>query len=627
MTAREQDTAPAPEAARAGRRLPVADARQVARAVRAALGGRWWALAGVAAILTAGAAADLIAPAALGGLVDAVQSGESGTAWLWRLGAAMVVGALVGAVLTAAGVVTASRLYETVIARLREQMVARAFELPQGMVEEAGSGDLVSRATDDVAEISQAAPRIVPALTGSLFTIAVTVVGIAVVDYRYALAVAVIVPVHVFAVRWYLRNAPQVYAAQRAAMAERAHHLLTSLHGIETVHAYRLQDRHNGRIARASWEVVGWELRARVVQNRFFGRLNAAELLGMTGLLVVGYLLVTNDLGTLGGATTAIMFFIRLFNPINNLLIVIDDLQSALASLARIVGVIDALPDPRDPCDPSRTGPADAAGEGAGEAGSAAAPAAGPAVPSADTGGNGPVLALKDVEFHYDPARPVLSGVSLEIGRTETVALVGASGAGKSTVAALAAGVHEPTAGTVRRPPATPQRDRDLVLITQEVHVFAATLRENLTLAAPSADDDQVRAALTTVGADTLLARLPEGLDTVVGTEGHSLTPAEAQLLALARMVLADPAVAILDEATAEAGSAHAGALDSATAAALSGRAGLVVAHRLDQAKACDRILVIESGRIIEEGTHDGLRARGGTYATLWEAWSRKAAQ
>ncbi|MDA0564474.1 ABC transporter ATP-binding protein/permease [Streptomonospora sp. S1-112] len=621
MTARDSDTAAEAGASRAGRRLPVADARQVARAVRAALGGRWWSLAGVVAILTAGAAADLIAPAALGGLVDAVESGETGTAWLWTLGAAMVGGALVGAVLTAVGVVTASRLYETVIAQLRERMVARAFELPQGMVEEAGSGDLVSRATDDVAEISQAAPRIVPALTSSLFTIAVTLVGIAVVDYRYALAVAVIVPIHVFAVRWYLRNAPQVYTAQRAAMAERAHHLLTSLHGIDTVHAYRLQDRHNARIARASWQVVGWELRARVVQNRFFGRLNVAEFLGMTGLLVVGYLLVTNDLGTLGGATTAIMFFIRLFNPINSLLIVIDDMQSALASLARIVGVIDATPEPQEPGHDAVSAPGDAddredaADNGEDDAVSALADAGAP-----------PVLALRDVAFHYDPDRPVLNGVSLEIGRTETVALVGPSGAGKSTVAALAAGVHEPTAGSVRRPPAAEGRDRDLVLITQEVHVFAATLRENLTLAAPSADDEQVRAALATVGADGLLARLPEGLDTVVGTEGHSLTPAEAQLLALARMVLADPAVAILDEATAEAGSAHAGTLDSATAAALSGRAGLVVAHRLDQAKACDRILVIESGRIIEEGSHTDLRALGGTYAALWEAWSRQTA-
>lgn len=153
------------------------------------------------------------------------------------------------------------------------------------------------------------------------------------------------------------------------------------------------------------------------------------------------------------------------------------------------------------------------------------------------------------------------------------------------------------------------------------MHTFAATLRENLTLAAPDAGDDELRAALTATGASSLLALLPNDLDTTLGSGGQELTPAQAQQIALARLVLADPELAILDEATAEAGSTHAGILDRAADAALTGRTGLVIAHRLSQAASCDRIVVMDHGRIAEIGTHAALVAEGGTHARLWEVW------
>ena len=581
-------------------RLPTASAAEVASEVAVELRGRWARLLLVVLVLAVGAASGLVAPVVLGQMVDAVQDGTGQVHQLWGWGALLVLAALVGATATAAGVVIAARLYEAVVARLRERMVARAFQLPQRVVETAGSGDLISRATDDVAEISQAAPRIVPALTGSVFTVAVTLVGMAVIDLRYAAALLVLVPVHVLAVRYYLRHAPQVYAAQRAAMAERAHHLLASLHGLATVRAYRLEEAHLHRTRTASWQVVRWELLARIVQNRFFGRLNLAEYLGTAALLGMGYLLVVTGHGTLGAATTAVLFFLRLFDPINSLLIVIDDLQSAFTSLARIVGVL------RTPVH-----------EQVGAASAAAQPTSND--PTGADQSSAPVLSLTGVDFAYRPGHPVLHGVDLQVHPGQSLALVGESGAGKSTIAALAAGILRPDRGTVCT--STAQAGQ-VLLVTQETHTFSATLRANLTLVAPTAGDDQLRQVLSAVGGDELLDRLPDGLDTLLGDDGQRLTPAEAQLVALARVLLADPTLVLLDEATAEAGSAAAGQLDAATATVLAGRAGLVIAHRLSQARECDRILVLDEGRVVEQGRHTELAAAGGRYATMWAAWA-----
>lgn len=195
-----------------------------------------------------------------------------------------------------------------------------------------------------------------------------------------------------------------------------------------------------------------------------------------------------------------------------------------------------------------------------------------------------------------------------------------ASGSGKSTLASIVAGIHEPDTGVVARYIAATR----IATVTQEVHLFAGTVRDNLTLADPDADDGRINDALLAVHAETILAQLPDGLDTVIGHGGTALTAAQAQHLALARIVLADPDLAILDEATAEAGAADTNAVDRAAVAALSGRAALVIAHRLSQAAECDRIMVIEAGRVIEQGAHADLLRAAGTYAELWRLWNRR---
>ncbi|GLY30717.1 ABC transporter ATP-binding protein [Kineosporia sp. NBRC 101731] len=567
--------------------LPVVSGRVVATHLWRLLEGRRLQAAGILALFIAEAAIGLVFPLVIGNLVDTVSdTGRSGvTASFWWQVALLAAAAAAAAALALASAFALARVAETLIADLREQYVTAALALPRATVEDAGIGDVVTRASDDVSQVSESLPDIVPQVALSVFALALAGGALATLSPWFLAAFALTVPFYVLAVRWYLPIAPGVYLSERTAQSARAQDVLGTLTQLPTITAHRLQRRQLARIENNSWQVVRWAMRTRIVQNRLYGRLNVAEAVGLFAVLGVGVWLALRGETTTGQVTSAALLFLRAAAPIEGLLFVMDELQSCLTALARIVGVIETRsPEPSNP--PATTGSA-------------------------------AVVDLDDVHFSYRSGRPALTAISARIGAGTHLAVVGSTGSGKSTLASLIGGVHRPGAGTITHqlPP------EQVVTVTQETHVFSGTVRDNLTLAVPGATDEQVLAAVETVGAGHVIALLPDGLDTEVGDGGHDLTPAHAQHLALARLVLADPALVILDEATAEADSADADRLDRATSAVIAGRAALVIAHRLSQARSADRILVLEAGRLVESGAHDDLVAAGGRYASLWNAW------
>ncbi|MGW6733894.1 ABC transporter ATP-binding protein [Streptomyces sp. NPDC055013] len=568
----------APDAVLPG--LPVASGRETVREVwRFSRGYRLrLAATGVLGIVSTGV--DLTVSVAIGFLVDRVQDGTADLATVLTVTAVMVLSAVLGAMGTALTIVLATRVYHSILAALREQLVGRAMTLPQHLVERVGTGDLISRSSDDVTAVADAAPAVIPVLTVTTFTIVVSLGGLAALEWPYAAAFAVVLPVYVLAVRWYLRIGLGVYRAERTAMSARAQQILESQRGYATVLGFGLAEQRHRAVMTDSWRVARQSLRARTVLSMLNARLNLGECLSLAAVLVVGFVLIDHDASTVGGATTAMLLVLRLLGPVNQLLLVIDTLQSALASMSRMIGVVTI------PCGSSDV-PAQAART---------------------------AVRLDEVSFRYGEGPRVLDDITLDIPPGQRVAVVGVSGAGKTTLAGVVAGTHLPEAGRVTRPSRT-------AMITQEVHVFAGTLRDNLTLAAPGATDRDLHAALEATGAASILDVLPDRLDTLLGVGGHPLTDAQAQQLALARLLLTDADLVILDEATAEAGSAYAGQLDRAADAVLAGRTAVVVAHRLSQAATCDRIMVMERGRIIETGTHGELVDAGGVYAGLWTAW------
>ncbi|MGX6605105.1 ABC transporter ATP-binding protein [Micromonosporaceae bacterium Da 78-11] len=572
--------------------LPIASARQTAVWLRGELRTHRGELAATLLTGLVAAAASVVPVTALGRLVDEVRAG-SGTAALAPIAFVVVLAALIGGVAGGATTILVSRLGERILAALRERTVATALRLPATVLDRAGRGDLLARVGADVAAVGKATAEMLPTVISAVLSALLSVAAMFGLDWRLGLTGLAALPLYVFALRWYLPRSAPIYAQERVAIGLRTQRLVESLQGVRTVHAYRIAERHEREIGEASAQARDLSPGVFRLWTRFGGRINRAEFVDLAVILVAGFFSVRAGWVTVGETAAAAVLFHRLFNPIGSIVFSFDQIQAAGASLARLVG-----------------------------AGSMPVPPAGTVDRPAST-----ELVLRDVRFGYDIAVPVLRGVDLRVAPGERVALVGSTGAGKTTAASIAAGILRPLGGTasIGGVPVDELAPGVVAIISQETHVFAGPLPADLRLARPGASEESVADALATVGALDWVRALPDGLETTVGEGGHPLTAAQAQQLALARLVLRDPAVAILDEATAEAGSSGARELEQSASAATKGRTTLVVAHRLTQAASADRVVVLERGAVVEEGTHAALVAAGGRYAELWSAWQFRA--
>jgi ABC-type multidrug transport system fused ATPase/permease subunit len=570
-------------------------------------------IAGFLGLATAGAALAVTAPVLAGRAVDVIVGGG-------QTSSVMVIAGLIAVVAVVdAGVGllerrTSARLGEAVIYDLRSRVYEHVQRMPLAFFTRTRTGALVSRLNNDVIGAQRAFTSALAGVVTNTIALLLTLAVMVSLSWQLTALVVALLPA-------FLVPARRVGARVGALEREARHHDATmtsqmterfSAPGATLVKLFGRPEREATEFRERAGRVAEIGVRTAVAVEVFFRALGLASNLALALVYGLGgYLVLQGDLAA-GTVVTLALLLNRLYAPLTALATARLDVVTALVSFERVFEVLDLEPLIDEPERP------------------AGAP-------------RGPVgVELDDVSFRYPSAEQVslasleevavlddragelvLHGVSLRVEPGQTVALVGASGAGKSTIAALVPRLHDPDVGSVRIG-GVDVRDlsfadlRSIVgVVTQDGHLFHDTIRANLAYAAPEATDEDLWEALRSARLATLVHSLPEGLDTVVGDRGYRLSGGERQRLTIARLLLARPRVVILDEATAHLDAESEAAVQEALAVALDGRTALVIAHRLSTVRAADRILVVDSGRIVEQGTHDQLVAAGGRYATL----------
>jgi len=575
--------------------LPVADTETVRVQARAIVRRHRGEIITMLAFYSLASVAALVAPWVIGRITNLAVKHQLTHAVITKYVAILLVSSLAYALMQFLGRRRSYILGERVFAELRENFLESVLGLPLVTVERAGTGDLLSRTTNDIEAISRTVRFAAPEWLVAIIQAALTLVAMMLVSPICAVGGLVSIPFLYVSTRRYLRYAAPGYLRERSSYATLSGTVSETAEGSRTVAAQRLSRRQQSRVEGDIRESFYAEMYTLLLRMRWFPSVESAfglavaVTIGWGGFLAIRY----PHLVSVGAATTVTLYVVQLNDPLDRIIAWLDELQVGQTSLARLIGVSVIQDDrPTEGPDPDNE-----------------------------------VITVRDVRYSYRSGRDVLHGVSLTIRPGERLAIVGPSGAGKSTLGRLIAGIDSPREGAVMigdvslaDMPLDTLRQH-VALVTQEHHIFIGSVRDNLALAKPSATDDEIRRALDAVDALEWVDALPEGWTTELGTTGHPITPAQAQQIALARLVLTDPHTLVLDEATALLDPRAARHLERSLSAVLDGRTVIAIAHRLHTAHDADRVAVVIDGVIAELGTHDELLAHGGEYAALWHSW------
>ena len=484
---------------------------------------------------------------------------------------------------------------QLVMRDLRQGLFAHLQRLDLAWFNRTPAGRVITRLTNDVEAVNELFTSGLVEILADVFLLGGIVAVLFSLDWRLALVAFSVLPFLILLSMWFRANARSIYREVRTRLAAINTFLQEHLAGMSVVQLARAEARVQGRFTEVDAAHRDVNIRGIFYYAVFYPAVELLTAAGLAALLLFGGIWSASGTVSLGVLVAFLQYVQRFYRPISDLAENYNVLQASLAAAERLHGLLETRPDVVEP----------------------AAPAAEPARAGS--------LAFDDVSFAYEKEQWALSGVSFTVRPGERLAVVGHTGAGKSTLVNLLLRFYDPQRGRVTvdgtnvRDWATPRLRRRFAVVLQEIDCFAGTVGENVRLGRRDIDDARIRWALDQVGAGDLLARLPSGLETQLGERGSGLSVGERQLVAFARALVGDPEFLVLDEATSSVDPATEATIQKALLRLLEGRTAVIIAHRLATVMGCDRVIVLHHGRLVEEGTHAELLERGGVYRTLYE--------
>ena len=575
------------------------------------------ALSIISVLLVSGSSA--IAPILIARVLDSsiepLRQGDASP--LLTLLVLFVVATAVTAIFSWVNVAYTVRVSLGVVVYLRKRVFRHAQSLSVSFHERYTSGKVISRLTSDIDTVRSFLDSGISQLAITLLSMVISAVAIFLLDWRIGLFMLVMgVPIY-FLTRWFQKAAVPVFRTMRTESAHLTSRFVETFTGIRAVKAFGAEAQMRSEYAQASERY-----RLAVMDSiKIFGVYSPVlMLLGnvfIAGALVLGGYAVLGGTMQIGTLLALVIYANRVFEPVMQLSEFYNMFQSAMSALEKLSSFLAEEPEVAEPEHPHER-----AVESAAESASKSSAAEG-----ASGTVQGALVELDSAVFGYTSDRHALKETSLRIEPGTTVALVGATGAGKSTIAKLVARFYDVSAGQVRidgvdvRQLADAQLRREVLMLTQEVFLFSASILENIRMGNPQASDEQVKAAAKAVGADAFIERLRDGYESQLGRGGITLSAGQRQLVSFARVFLANPRVLILDEATASLDIPSERAVQAALRTILAGRTALVIAHRLSTVLGADRVLVIHEGSVVEDGSPQQLIASGGRFAAMYASW------